>query len=132
MNRTKLAELVTILAGMATVFSGVWSFYGPKAPTQLEASGFHSVIADELAGKVELTDEQIDALAALKIKSVQDLRPLVHQLCADVRQLNSLRTSANYDFPALRTLEQRVLKDKALIMEKKLEDHQTANHILGS
>lgn len=134
MNRTKLAEVITILAGMATVASGLWSFYSAnsKGVTRTEVLGVHAIISDEITGRIELTDEQIDELSALKIRSIQNLRPLVHQLCADLRQLKALKTAPNYDLPALRNVEQRVLKDKEMILKRDLEDHEMANHILGT
>lgn len=134
MNRTKLAEVSTILAGLATVASGLWSFYSTnsKGTVRTEALGVHAIIADEMAGKIELTDEQIDELAELKIKSIQELRPLVHQLCADVRELKALKSLPNYDRPTMRKIEQRVRKDKERILEQDLEDHENANHILGT
>lgn len=134
MDRVKLAEIITIVAGVATIISGMWSFYCPASKRQAgpEAFGMRAIVADELAGKIELTDHQIDELAALKIKSVQNLAPLMHQLCADVRQLKALRAAPNYDVSTLRRLEQCVLKDQELIIERNLEDHQTVSRILGS
>jgi hypothetical protein len=134
MNRTKLTEVITVLAGMATVASGMWSIYlsNTKNPMREESFGVHAVIADELAGRIELTDEQIDQLAALKIRSIQSLCPLVHQLCSDVRQLKAMKIVPNRDVSVLRKLEQRVLKDRELIMEQDIENHQSASHILGS
>jgi hypothetical protein len=134
MNRTKLAEVVTIFAGVATVTSYLWSFYSTNSQgaAHPEGTGVHAIISDELAGKIELTDRQIDELTELKIKSIQNLCPLVHQLCADLRQLKALKAEPNYNLPALRNLEQRVLKDKELILKRDLEDHETANRILGS
>jgi hypothetical protein len=134
MNRVKLAEFITIVASVATIISGGWSLccQGSKRPARLEAFGVRAIVADELAGKIELTDQQIDELAALKIRSVQNLRPLMHQLCADVRRLKALRTARNCDIPCLRQLEQDVLKDQKMIIDRNLEDHQTANRILGS
>src|SRR5262249_660795 len=103
-----------------------------KGETRPEALGVHAIISDEIAGRVELTDEQIDELALLKIRSIENLRPLVHQLCADLRQLKALKTAPSYDLPALRILEERVLKDKEMILKRDLEDHEMANHILGT
>src|SRR6516165_11042761 len=120
MNRTKLAEVFTILAGVATVASGLWSFYSAnsRGSMRTEIVGMRAIISDEVAGKIELTDQQIDELAALKIKSIQNLCPLVHQLCADVRELKALKATPNSDFSAQRKLEERVLRDRERILER--------------
>src|SRR5262249_40799447 len=126
MNRVKLAEIITIVAGMATIISGGWSlcYQNSMRPAKPVALGVRALVADELAGKIELRDQQIDELATLKIRSVENLRPLMHQLCADVRQLKALRAAPNYDIPTLRQLEQSILKDQKMIIDRNLEDRQ--------
>jgi hypothetical protein len=134
MNRTHLAELITIVVGVATLMSGAWSCFcsSPKPVMRLEGCGDHSLLRDVLVGKIELSDQQIDQLAAEKIKSIRDLRPLVHQLFKDVRQLKTLKTIPNYDLFAAEEIEQRIVRDRALILKHNLEAHQTMSRILGS
>lgn len=133
MNRSQFAEAVTIIAGVATVLSCVWSYCisQPQKSGRLEGHGLRSLLSDDYVGKSELTDQQIDQIAVIKVQSILDMRPLVHRLFADIRNLKKYGSEQNYNLSAVNEAEERILKDRELIIKKKIKDKETIKRISG-